>query len=143
MATFSCDIYATGQTTAHIDAEFTGGDPDYARYRFLKVTIGGTQLALIQSIMPGGADSDFSSNTAGLTAGTTYSWSCILCYEDADGNIQETTYTDSGSFTTDQDNGNVFIWDGSDWVNAKPYIWDGSAWTPAKAYIFNGTWQQA
>ena len=142
MANFWCDITPTGTTTAHIDAEFTGGDASYTRYRYLKVTIGGVERALIYSTTQGGADSTFSSDTAGLLAGTTYSWTAVLCYEDADGDILETTYTDSGSFTTDADAGNIFIYDGSDWVNATPYIYNGSSWVQATPYIYNGAWTQ-
>lgn len=143
MASFSCDITSYGQTAAYISATFTGGDANYSRYRYIKVTIGGQELALIRSTTQGGANSSFGSTTGGLSPGTTYYYTAVLCYDDGQGNIVETSYTDSGYFTTDSPppSSKIRIYAGGTWYEATPYIFNGSQWVEATPYIYNGGWQ--
>lgn len=97
MANFFCAIYATSYDEAYLDGYFTGGDSSYSRYRYIKLTLNGS-VQYIRSDAQGGSESDFSAYLS-VSPSTTYSWTARLCYEDS-GVIIETSYTQSGSFTT-------------------------------------------
>ena len=146
MASLTCTITATGYTRAQLTASFTGGDPDYSRDRYLRLTLDGRTQDLVDD-SPGSPDygsSDWNREISPLSAGTTYAWSAVLVYVDGQGNRVETGYTASGSFTTPDEpppapTTGPYIWNGSQWKRATPYVWNGSAWVEATANIWNGS----
>ena len=144
MASLNCTITAVGPTRAQLAAAFTGGDPDYTRDRYLRLTLDGRTQDLADD-SPGSPDygsSDWNREISPLSPGTTYAWSAVLVYVDGQGNRVETGYAAYGSFTTPDDAPTAagpYIRTGSAWVPAAPYVWTGSAWKPAAATLWTGS----
>lgn len=99
MASFECAVHAIDAHTAYLDASFTGGAAQYSNYRYVKLTLNGGSPIYIQSDEMGGADNDFYDDSISVNPGTYYNWTAVLCYVE-NGQITETSYTDSGSFRT-------------------------------------------
>lgn len=100
MATLSIVGIATGATTAQIGGTFDGGDSSYGYQRLIRVTVTGYGTFDVYSDQTSGGYNTFAQNITGLTPGTTYTWTAVL-YARVSGGWSATTYTDSGSFTTE------------------------------------------
>jgi len=109
MATFSCSFSSITDTTAKFTAEFEGGDSSYTRARYIDLVIEDVGSWRITSSNTGGSDSSFSKTISGLDPDTTYYWDATMLYI-ANGEYVETSYTDSGSFTTDPAAIDIALW---------------------------------
>lgn len=106
---FSCDFSHIDDTSANFDGVFTGGDPGFSGYRYVKLTIDGDGTYQIRSSASGGSTSIFSRVISGLDPGTKYTWEAQLGY-DSGGNIIWLDVYDSGSFVTTGGSLNVDPW---------------------------------
>ena len=140
MATLRVYIEATGTTTALLTATFTGGDSSYQHSRALKISgiYGYTFYA--ESEEASGGSGTWSMKLIDLDPDTTYQWTAVLCSWSSSG-WTETSYSKSGSFTTDGGGGSgcVYIYDGS-WSPYTPYIYNGSQWVAYDPYVYDGSW---
>lgn len=140
MASFYVSVYDWGTDYVTFRASFTGGDANYSNYRYVKLTMDG-ETRTIWSDEAGGANSYFEYTWYGLSAGTTYSWSAVLCYSNGSPPPYiETSYTDSGTVTTDANASNAYVYVGGNWVNAVPYVYNGVSWVPTTSEIYDGGW---
>lgn len=95
---FSAYFSDITETTADFSASFTGGDPNYNNYRYVKLTISGNTYQIRSDGMDG-ESSYFSYQLRGLTPGTDYDWTAQLGYLDGSTLVWLGIY-DSGTFTT-------------------------------------------
>ena len=130
MASFYVDIRALGANEASIYGSFTGGQSEYAYQRMIRVTIDGYGTIDIYSSETSGGNNTFSEYISGLAAGRTYSWSATLYYV-VTGGWAASTYTDSGSFTTEQAAIPVYYI----WIN---YDASGGSGGPQSQFYDNG-----
>ena len=80
MASFSVSINALDSTTAMLDGNFSGGDPNYIGYRFISLNIDDRILTINSSSNAGGANCSFSYIITGLSPNTEYDWDATLGY---------------------------------------------------------------
>lgn len=119
---FSCEFTNITDTTAIFEANFTGGDASYTKWRMVKLTISDPKAttifneSIIISDTQGTGSSHFTSLIQGLKAETEYSYKAELGYGsdttdsskitwlgylDEEGSVSK--YTASGSFETESD----------------------------------------
>lgn len=102
MASFYLNITGSGQTTADVYGQFTGGEPTYSYSRRVKIYVysGGSFYNdyYITSDESSGATSTFDWGIGSLQPSTTYTYTATLQYWS--GSWTDSSYTDSGSFTT-------------------------------------------
>lgn len=106
MAVFSASVDNITSTTAIFSASVTGGDSSYTDYRYVWLELSDGSIYEIASDAPG-ADSIFTFQITGLSAGQTYTWTATLGYV-GDGSIIYTSYVESGWFATQQASSAIF-----------------------------------
>lgn len=101
---FSAWFSDIGPDSAVFEAEFTGGDANYANYRYVMLEYSceyWNRRVMVVSQQAGGSNSSFSETITSLEPHTIYEWTATLGWVDNDGNNHLTEITDSGSFTTE------------------------------------------